>query len=76
MLEDNCEKHEGPMSDLSEKHEEQTKLTKQTSGTKPAKGSKRREQSYVVRDLITCLALCHNVTPVYPDEFDKTIKEF
>lgn len=22
------------------------------------------------------MALCHNVTPVYPDEFDKSIKEF
>jgi phospholipid-translocating ATPase len=29
----------------------------------------------MVRDMITALALCHNVTPVYPDEHDKTIKE-
>ena len=29
-----------------------------------------------MRDSITALALCHNVTPVYPDETDKTIREF
>ena len=26
--------------------------------------------------MITCLALCHNVTPVYPDANDRTVKEF
>lgn len=30
----------------------------------------------MVRDFITALALCHNVTPVFPDEFDKNKKEF
>ena len=29
-----------------------------------------------MRDLITCLALCHNVTPSYPDPNDKTIRDF
>ena len=38
------------------------------------KGGKlnRRDQGYVLRDLITALALCHNVTPVYPNENDPT----
>ena len=40
------------------------------------KGGKRREQNYVVRDLVTCLALCHNVTPTYPDPSDSTVREF
>lgn len=30
----------------------------------------------MVRDLITCLALCHNVTPTYPDANDTSIREF
>lgn len=30
----------------------------------------------MVRDLITCLALCHNVTPTYPDPSDPTIRDF
>ena len=25
---------------------------------------------------MTALAVCHNVTPVYPDEHDKSIREF
>ena len=29
-----------------------------------------------MRDLFTALALCHNVTPTYPDEDDKTVVEF
>ena len=61
------------MSDLSGNNQEELK---QQKNSQKQKGNKRREQPYVVRDLITCLALCHNVTPVYPDEFDKTIKEF
>ena len=36
----------------------------------------RREQGNVVRDTITALAVCHNVTPVYPDESDPTRREF
>ena len=41
------------------------------------KGRKvRREQQNVVRDTITALSVCHNVTPVYPDENDRSIREF
>lgn len=36
----------------------------------------RREQQNVVRDTITALAVCHNVTPVYPDENDRSVREF
>jgi phospholipid-translocating ATPase len=45
--------------------------------TKKTKGAKfRREQSYIIRDLVTCLALCHNVTPTFPDPDDPTLREF
>lgn len=30
----------------------------------------------MVRDLLTCLALCHNVTPTYPDPDDTTLRDF
>lgn len=30
----------------------------------------------MVRDLVTCLALCHNVTPTYPDPSDPTQRDF
>lgn len=75
MLKDNCENYDGPMSDLCGLKKEDQKQSKANANQK-TKGGKRRDQNFVVRDLITCLALCHNVTPVYPDELDKTIKEF
>ena len=40
------------------------------------KGGQRREQNDVVRDNITALALCHNVTPTYPDVNDKENVEY
>ena len=40
------------------------------------RGFKKREQKYVVRDMIYALCLCHNVTPVYPDANDRSKKEF
>ncbi len=36
----------------------------------------RREQNCVVRDFMTALALCHNVTPTHPDASDPSIVEF
>lgn len=38
--------------------------------------TKRREQDYVMRDLITALGTCHNVTPVYEKEGDMSTREF
>jgi hypothetical protein len=37
-----------------------------SSNPKKKKGN-RRETDYLVRDFMTALALCHNVTPTYPD---------
>jgi phospholipid-translocating ATPase len=37
---------------------------------------KRKDQHFIIRDLILALSLCHNVTPVYPDEADPLKKEF
>ena len=43
---------------------------------RPRSRKVRREQANVVRDTISALALCHNVTPTYPNENDKSIREF
>ena len=40
------------------------------------KGGHRREQSDVIRDNITALSLCHNVTPTYPDVNNKELVEY
>ena len=29
-----------------------------------------------MRDTITALAVCHNVTPTYPDPDDRSVREF
>jgi hypothetical protein len=36
----------------------------------------RRDTTFIVRDLVTALAVCHNVTPVYPSDEDPDYKEF
>ena len=40
------------------------------------KAGHRRAQDCVVRDFVTALALCHNVTPTYADPNDKSNVEF
>jgi len=40
------------------------------------KAGLRRDQGCVVRDFVTALALCHNVTPTFPDEADETAVEY
>ena len=85
MLDENCQRHEGPMGDMDDSRggasyrpiEENNMLNTAINKSGNArKNNKRREQHYMVRDLITCLALCHNVTPTYPDPNDTSIKEF
>jgi hypothetical protein len=77
MLDDNCSKFEGPMADLNPLNSSKN-LQEQVNTKTPQqrKGGKRRDQSFIVRDMITCLALCHNVTPTYPDPNDPSIREF
>ena len=50
MLESSCKQNEGVASDYIEKDSVMV--------------SKRREQQEVLRDLLTALAICNNVTPV------------
>lgn len=66
-LNDNCRLGNGPMSDL-----DSSALNTPSQNPK----SKRRDQQYICRDFVTALALCHNVTPTFPDENDKSIVEF
>ena len=76
MLVENCEQKRdaGPMSDISDKSVLQSSNSSSVADFESQKGNKkkgvkggqRREQSFVVRDSITALALCHNVTPTFP----------
>lgn len=41
-----------------------------------SKKKKNRDINFIARDFIAALALCHNVTPSYPDPTNKVNKEF
>ena len=56
LLTKQCERNMGPMKDIEEKY------NNIRPGNKPAKF--RREKDNLVRDFITSIAVCHNVTPI------------
>lgn len=65
VLKRNCEKHVGPASDLEEKVN--SKNAEELSGgilDGQKKKLFKRERDFVIRDAVTTLVLCHNVTPI------------
>ena len=74
MLQESCAESQGPYGDVQTNDQETINTGIQADGKK--KRFKKREQKYVVRDMILALCLCHNVTPVFPDANDPTKKEF
>lgn len=56
ILKKNYEQSSGPMKDVEEKIQNAALLGKKFKSFK-------RDKHYIVRDFITCLAVCHNVTP-------------
>lgn len=70
------------MSDLvglqSDQHQSPVKTTNDSEDrpVKRKKGGLRRDQSCVIRDIITALALCHNVTPTFPNPDNKNVVEY
>jgi phospholipid-translocating ATPase len=57
ILKEECAKVNGPMKDLEE----------DVHKDKEAKKKTRRNKANVVRDALTALSICHNVTPVYEE---------
>lgn len=78
MLIDNCQQtgEQGPMADVSGIQEEPSEMQNIKLPKGKKKGGLRRDQGCVVRDLITALALCHNVTPTFPNPENKRIVEY
>ena len=77
MLVENCQQsRDGPMADLVGAPDEIADRQMAKSGKGKKKGGLRRDQGCVVRDLITALALCHNVTPTFPNPENKKIVEY
>jgi phospholipid-translocating ATPase len=63
LLRANCEKHDGPFGDLDNNIV--------GDGKKQNKMKKRRDPEYSVRDMLTALAVCHNVTPSYNNDGER-----
>lgn len=60
-----CEKYEGPMKDIEDKYFENKEAPLTIESMKKASSSKlRRDKESVLRDLMTAVAVCHNVTPL------------
>jgi phospholipid-translocating ATPase len=70
------------MADIAEKLNSTGSITTEQAAfeDKPRKRGKknvnRRDQSAVVRDAISCLALCHNVTPTFPNPANRKEIDF
>ena len=64
-LKKNCEKGLGPLLDLNPKTRP-TKKKGHLAGEPRRKA--RRDKENVIRDLITAMVVCHNVTPIYTNE--------
>jgi len=65
LVAQHCRDHKGPVADIRDLSPELRQK------------AKRREKNFVLRDLVTALSVCHNVTPVYDqDEEGNAIKEF
>ncbi len=60
----NCEKYEGPMKDIADRNSDSNE---EIPSIKKGRKHYRREKENVIRDLITALGLCHNVTPIIED---------
>ena len=63
IIKKNCEKAIGPSSDI----QSQIESLQGANDKKPKKRKIRRDNEFILRDVITALSLCHNVTPAYED---------
>lgn len=67
-----CQENVGPLADVRNRAPDQQQL----QGRNVSVRAKRREQDFVMRDLITALGTCHNVTPTYEKEGDMSTRAF
>lgn len=69
ILQTKCPLAPGPLADFRIQESPER-------ASKKMSRAKRRDQDFVIKDLILALGLCHNVTPVYEQENGKTVREF
>ena len=67
IVKDECKKSIGPLKDVEDKINQLSSVEKFNTNNKVLKRNFRRNRNNVIRDTITALGLCHNVTPTYED---------
>ena len=80
IVENNCRKEDSPSKDLyrtlyendAMRNRDTVALTGSTSNS--LKRKKRRDEFYVIRDMVTALAVCHNVTPVQNNNGERELQ--
>lgn len=63
-LRKNCEKFEGPLKDIVDRYAD---MRNDDFFSLKKRKHFRRDKENVIRDLVTALSLCHNVTPIIED---------
>lgn len=71
-----CELYNGPMPDMRADTQNVKSSFASNGSDRQRRKTLMREQNIAVCDTIRALALCHNVTPNFPHEFDKTEVEY
>ena len=67
IVKDECKKSVGPLKDVEDKLNQLSTVERCNTNNKTIKKNFRRNRNNVIRDTITALGLCHNVTPTYED---------
>jgi phospholipid-translocating ATPase len=78
IVENNCRKEDSPAKDLYRslyEFETVSSSRETTTGQQNSlKRKKRRDETYMIRDMVTALAVCHNVTPVINNEGERELQ--
>ena len=81
ILENNWRKENSPAKDLFKTlYENESSMPTSSRETttlgvqNTIKRKKRRDENYVIRDMVTALAVCHNVTPVVNNEGERELQ--
>ena len=79
ILENNCRSESSPAIDLykslyDNESNPQVNIANVNGSQQMMKRKKRRDENYVVRDIVTALAVCHNVTPVENNEGERELQ--
>lgn len=80
IVEDSCKRDDSPANDLyrtlyhTEASLGSSRETMSVGTSNSIKRKKRRDEKYMIRDMVTALAVCHNVTPVINNEGQRELQ--